>query len=959
MLRGFECLESAEEKYMCKTVRLTLWTATFLFVAALAASVTSAAPAGNDTKWPQLKYEKYKLKNGLEVILSEDHRLPLVAVNLWYHVGPMYEKAGRTGFAHLFEHMMFQGSKNVGEKAHIRYLEAAGASDINGTTDFDRTNYYETLPSNQLELALWLESDRMGFLLETLDATKLANQRDVVRNERREGVENAPYQLPEEVMQQTLFPAPHPYHGVVIGSHADIEAAKLDDVREFFRQYYTPNNASIAIVGDFDPATAKKMIEKYFGPIPSGPPVPLVDTKTQPITHETRLTVSDEVELPRVYMLWLAPAYFTPGDADADMMAYVLGRGRSSRLYKKLVYEQQIAQDVDAQRYPLKLGSMFYLQVTCKPGVTAEQAEKSINDELNALRKDGPATQEVEQARNSIQSAMVFRLQRMGEVANLLNLYNQFLDDPGKLDWDLERYDAVSAESMKTFADTTLTDNSRIVMDVIKGKKTINDPPQNKEPEKPSNVASLNIPGQEWRKTAPAPGPMSSLTLPVPKEMTLANGLTILLTEQHNLPIVAVKAVVVGGNGDNPPDNPGLAGFTVRLLTEGSKRRSALQIADDVARIGAKLETDSDPDSSMISAEVLKYNVNSYFDVLSDVVLHPAFDAKDIERVRSERATLLLQTSDDPDALSQRVSQRLLYGDRDYGYLPLGTESSIKNTTRDELEKFWTTEYVPANTGLMLAGDLTDSEARSLAEKYFGGWKSAGKRSAIPQVTANPSRSIYLVDRPGSAQTTLRAVTLGAPRSTPDYAVLEVANNALGGLFASRVNMNLREKHGYTYGANSYFNYRRGNGPFYVVSSVRTDTTADALREMFKEIEGMQTSALTPQELSLSKDAAARSLAGRFETMRQTVDTTSELFTFDLRLDFYSKLPARVDAVTARDVEQVAKQYFVPGKMFVVAVGDKEKIESALQGLNMGKVQLTNFDGTAAKPAAGGDGAAQ
>jgi zinc protease len=914
-----------------------------------------AGPADQTPSWPKLKFEKYKLKNGLEVILSEDHRLPLVAVNLWYHVGPMEEKPGRTGFAHLFEHMMFQGSKNVGEKAHFKYLEAAGASDINGTTDFDRTNYFETLPSNQLELALWLESDRMGFLLETLDGPKLANQRDVVRNERRQSTENAPYGLSEEAMLQALYPAPHPYHGVVIGSHADIEAAKLDDVREFFRQYYTPNNASIAIVGDFDPATAKQMVEKYFGPIPSGLPVPPVDAKTQPITHEVRLTVSDEVELPRVYMLWLTPPFFAPGDADANMVAHVLGGGKSSRLYKKLVYEQQIAQDVEAQRYPLKLDSNLNVQVTCKPGVTPEQVEKSINDELSALRKDGPTKQEVEQARNTIQSEMVFRLERMGSVANLLNQYNQFLGDPGKLDWDLARYDAVTADSMKKFVNTTLTDNSRVVMDVVKGKKTIDDPPQNKDPEKASTVASLNIPGQEWRKTAPAPGPMSKLTLPVPKQMTLSNGLTVLLTEQHNLPVVAAWVVVLGGNGDNPADNPGLAGFTVRMLTEGSKGRSALKMADDMAQIGAKIQSGSDPDNSTVSSEVLKRNVSSDLDVVSDVVLHPAFDGKDIERVRSERATQLLQTSDDPYALSRRVSQRVLYGDHDYGYLPLGTEASIKNTTRDELEEFWKKDYVPANAALVLAGDLTEAEARSLGEKYFGEWKNTGKRSAVPQVTANPSRSIYLVDRPGSAQTTLRAVTLGAPRSTPDYAALEVANNALGGLFASRVNMNLREKHGYTYGASSYFNYRRGTGPFYVVTSVRTDTTTDALREMFREIEGMQTSPLTPEELSLSKDSAARSLSGRFETMPQTVETTSELFTFDLPLDFYSQLPAKVDVVTSADVVQVAKRYFVPGKMFVVVVGDKQKVESGLQGLNFGKIQMTSFDGTPAKASGSGN----
>ena len=917
----------------------------FILFSLLATGVATAAPPDKASNWPQLKFEKYILKNGLEVILSEDHRLPLVAVNLWYHVGPMYEKPGRTGFAHLFEHMMFQGSKNVGEKAHFKYLEAAGASDINGTTDFDRTNYYETLPSNQLDLALWLESDRMGFLLETLDGPKLANQRDVVRNERRQSAENAPYGLAEEAMIQALYPAPHPYHGVVIGSHADIEAAQIDDVREFFRQYYTPNNASIAIVGDFDPAKARQMIEKYFGPIPSGPPVPPVTVKTQPITKEVRFTVTDEVELPRVYMLWLTPSAYEPGDADADMVAHVLGGGRSSRLYKKLVYELQIAQDVEAQRYPLKLDSMFYIQVTCKPGVTPEQVGKAINTELAALRKDGPTSQEVEQARNSIQSAMVFRLQRMGGVANLLNQYNQYLGDPGKLDWDLNRYEAVTAESMKRFADASLGDQSRVVLYAVKGKKVIDDPPKSKEPEKASNVASLNIPGQEWRKTAPAPGAMSKLSLPVPKQMKLSNGLTVLLTEQHNLPIVAARLVVLGGGGGNPTDKPGLAGFTARMLTEGTKTRSALKLADDLAQIGALLDSNSDSDTSTLSTEVLKRNVNADFDLLADVTLHPAFGEKDVERVRSERSTELLQTNDNPRMLWRRVANRILYGDQSYGYLPLGTDASIKSTTSADLVKFWASDYIPANTALVMAGDITEAEARAFGEKYFGSWKGSGERSPVPEVKASPSRSIYLVDKPGSAQTMLAAVTLGAPRSTPDYAALEVANNALGGLFSSRVNMNLREKNGYTYGAFSAFGYRRGTGPFYIASSVRTDTTADALREMFKEVDGMQTSPLTPAELSLSKDAAARSLAGRFETMSETADTTGELFTYSLPLDFYNTLPAKVDAVTSQDVERVSKQYFVPGKMFVVVVGDKSKVESGLQGLDMGKVQLTGFDG--------------
>jgi zinc protease len=513
---------------------------------------------------------------------------------------------------------------------------------------------------------------------------------------------------------------------------------------------------------------------------------------------------------------------------------------------------------------------------------------------------------------------------------------------------------------MKQFAASTLTDNSRVVMYAIKGKKIIDDPPKKTEVEKTSNVASLNIPNQEWRRTPPAAGPISKLTLPVPRQFTLSNGLTVLLTEEHSLPVVAARLVALGGAGDNPADKPGLAGFTARMLTEGSETRSALKIADDLAQIGATLNATSDADQSSVSTQVLTRNLPADFNLLSDVVLHPAFQDEEIERIRSERATDLLQVNDDPRLLVSRVSTRLLYGDTSYGFPNLGTEASIKSTTRGDLEKFWSTDYVPRNSALVIAGDVTEAEARRVGEKYFGSWKTGGERSRVPEIHAEPSQSVYLVDKSGSAQTMLAAVTLGAPRSSPDYAALEVANAILGGLFSSRVNMNLREKHGYTYGAFSFFDYHRAAGPFYVRSSVRTDTTTDALREMFNEIAGMQTSPVTPDELKMAKDATSRSLAGLFESRPATVGTTSDLFTYDLPLDFFNTLPAKVESVAGTDVERVAKQYFVPERMFVVVIGDRQKIEAGLQGLNLGKIQLTSFEGTPApdsgKPAPSGGG---
>src|ERR1700681_1398999 len=335
---------------------------------------TASSRAAGDI--PRLAFEKYTLSNGLVVILSEDKRLPMVAVNLWYHVGPANEEAGRTGFAHLFEHMMFQGSKHVPPDTYFKFLESAGASDINGTTDFDRTNYFETLPSNQLDLAPWLESDRMGYLLDKLDAPQLANQQDVVRNERRQSIENRPYGLADDAVMQLLFPAGHPYYANVMGSHQDIQAAKPEDVKKFFKQYYAPNNASLAIVGDFDRAQAKALVAKYFGTLKRGAPVPPIKTVTPRVTEERRKVVADCVELPRLYVTWITSPIFKPGDAEADIAATILGGGKSSRLYKRLVYEKQIAQNVSAQQYSLMLGSMFQIEVTARPGHTADELEK-------------------------------------------------------------------------------------------------------------------------------------------------------------------------------------------------------------------------------------------------------------------------------------------------------------------------------------------------------------------------------------------------------------------------------------------------------------------------------------------------------------------------------------------------------------------------------------------------------
>lgn len=922
-------------------------------VAKAARPAAQAAATKPASSVPTIAYEKYKLPNGLEVILVEDHRLPMVAVNLWYHVGPANERPGRTGFAHLFEHMMFQGSQHIGDDAHFKILEGAGASDINGTTDFDRTNYFETLPSNQLELALWLESDRMGFLVQTLDQAKLTNQRDVVRNERRQSVENAPYGLVEEEMFHQLFPKSHPYYASVIGSHADIEAAQLDDVRDFFKQYYAPNNASLAIVGDISKAQAKELVKKYFGTIKSGPAVPKIDAKTPAITAEKKSIVTDQVELPRVYMAWITAPIYKPGDAEMDLTAKILGGGKSSRLYKRLVYEKQIAQDVQAQQYSLILGSVFNIQATAKPGVKPEELQAAIDEELKSYRATGPTQEELVRARNSIESTMIRGLETLGGfggVADRLNQYNHYLGDPGYLPKDLARYQNATVAGIRAVAARDLSDNARVIVYGVKGSKVVNDIP--KTPATDAKAEEKPAPDTEsWRTNQPKAGPASKLTLPVPQQFKLDNGLTVYLIEQHKLPIVAANLVVLAGSETNPADKPGLASFTADMMDEGTTKRSTLKIAEDLDQIGATLGSGANADSASLTLRTLKKNLHAGFDILSDIALNPAFSERELERVRKSRLTQILQQKDNPNALASKVFYRAIYGDKHpYGFIDLGTEGATKTMTRADLSNFWTKGFVPGNAALVVAGDITQAELRDIATKYFGQWKGSAPTAKAPAPTAAGSRKIIIVDKPGSPQTQLRIGSVGIARSNPDYVPVDVMNTTLGGLFSSRINMNLREKNGYTYGAFSRFFARRGEGPFFVGTGVRTDVTAPAVKEIFSEIDRMVNTDVTADELATAKDSIARSLPGNFETTPSAAGSISELFVYSLPLDYYRSLPARIHAVTAADVKSAAAKYLQPGSMIVVGVGDKAKIEPELKKLNLGPVEERDFEGVPVGP---------
>ena len=904
-------------------------------------------------KLPEIKYETYTLPNGLKVLTHEDHRLPLVAVDLWYHVGPLNEKAGRTGFAHLFEHMMFEGSEHVGEKAHIKFVQGAGATDVNGTTSFDRTNYFETLPANQLELGLWLESDRMGFLMEGLDRIKLANQRDVVRNERRQG-EGQPYEAANEEVFHLLFPPSHPYYPSVIGSHADIEAARINDIRDFHQQFYTPNNASIAIAGDFNPKQLKDLLTKYFGPIPQGPKVEEVKVVTPAITAQKRSTVTDTVKLPQLTIAWLTPAVYTPGAEDADVVLFALGGAKASRLDQALVYKTQVAQNVRCGGQSLKLIGFAECTITAKPGIKLEDLEATTWSEIAKLQNDGPTAKEVEASKATSLTGKISGLQRLGGfggIADTLNEYNQYTGDPGYLGKDIAATEAVTVASAKAAAQKYFTKEAAVVVYCIPGKKVLNDVPRSPE-NTDADVKIVNPytaefeTAQNWRKTPPVAGPASTFRLPTPKTFALKNGVKVYLVEEKALPVLSASLVTRAGSESNPVGKGGLATLTAQLMGESTTKRDLTTLAEDQERIGTRIGVGASMDGATASMTVLTNHTMEGMDLLSDVVLHPAFKEEELDRIRKQRLVGLSQEGDSVSAMAQRVGPMLIYGDQPYGASPTGTTDSVKGLTHADVATFYANHYGPADSALVLVGDVTEPEAKKLAERYFGGW--TGKASPglpIPPAPAAQATRVVIVDKPGAPQTALIVYGLGLPITTPDLQAIQIMNYTLGGSFGSRINMNLREEHGYTYGANSAYSFYRGGGPFIAGGLVRTDITGLAAKELLYEIKRFPTTPPTEAELKMAKDSRIQSLPGQFETTAATAGALGSLFLYDRPLDYYANLPAKYLAVTAADVARVAKDDVHPDQLIIVAVGDRAKIEPGLKEQKLGAIEIRDGQG--------------
>lgn len=894
---------------------------------------SSTMIAQKESKLPKLQYEEYHLDNGLRVILHEDRSTPIVAVNLWYHVGSKNEVVGRTGFAHLFEHMMFQGSKNYNDD-YFYPLQEAGAN-INGSTNPDRTNYFEVVPSNFLELALFMEADRMGGLLDAMTQEKLDNQRDVVKNERRQRYDNQPYGTDFEKLFAEMFPPPHPYNWTTIGSLDDLTAASMDDVKAFFRQYYVPNNVSLVIAGDFDKAQAKKWVEKYFGPIKKGDDIKRPNPKAPKLNGEIRKTFEDSVQLPRIYMAWEAGPAYSADEPALDILSSILSDGRGSRLEGNLVYGKQLSQDASAFNYALEAGGMFIIMSTAKPGKTLDEIEANINAEIARIQKEAPSKEEMDRALNSIESQSIYSMQTVLGKANQMNSYATFLGKPDYFQADLDRYAKVTAADVQKAAAKYLTKDRFVMNFVPRTSKAVS--VGNSSANKPTSTAAKEKEEKnrdEYTKNLPKPGPNPTFALPAIEKTKLSNGLNVWIVKQSELPIVSMNMVFNSGGTLDPKDRSGLASFTANLLDSGTKTRSAVQIANELQAIGANLRTGSGWDSANVTLQTLTKNIDGALDLYSDVILHPSFPEDEVETLRKRTLVSLLQRKDNANAIANVAYGTLLYGkDHPYGRSLGGDEKSISAITRDEIEKFYGTNYHPNNATLIIVGDTDGKTIMPKLEKAFGKWEAGEAISTEPPAAKTFDKpGIYIVDKPGAAQSVITIGQVGVPRNNPDYFPLTVLNSILGGQFTSRVNMNLREDKGYTYGARTSWAFRKGAGPFEASADVQTAVTKESVVEFMKELNGIRGSIpLTDTELEYSKQSLIRRFPAGFETVGQISGQLSNLVVYGLSDSYFNNYIRDIQAVTAKDVDRVANKYLTPDKMAILIVGDRSVIEPKLK----------------------------
>lgn len=873
-----------------------------------------------------IPFRKEVLDNGLTVIVHEDHKAPVVAVNLWYHVGSKNEVPGRTGFAHLFEHLMFQGTEHY-DGEFLTALENLGSTDFNATTWFDRTNYFQTVPKNALDAVLWLESDRMGHFAGAITQAKLDEQRGVVKNEKRQG-DNQPYGRVWEHIQTALFPPGHPYSWLTIGSMADLDAATLDNVHEWFHSWYGPNNAVLAIAGDVDTGEALAKARLYFGDIAPLPPLTRPGVWIPRHTADRRMTLQDRVPQARIYRAWTGPQWESDEATPLALAAAVLAGDKNSRLYQRLVYRDRLATDVTLSTIAMEIAGVSYLVVSAQPGADLTAIEHAIDEEMQAFLREGPSRRELERVTTDFRAGFLRGIEKVGGYAGKAGTLAESMVLGGRPDaWkdDLAMLASARPEDLQKAAAGWLGTGS-FTLTVL-----------------PYPALEAAAAGAD-RKGIPPAGPPPPVGFPTVERMKLANGLGVMLAPRPGSGLIEMQLIVEGGYAADPAARPGTASLAMGMLDEGTATRSALKISEELSLLGANLGSGATLDNAYVTLSALRDKLEPSLAIFADVALNPTFPPSELERLRGIYLAGLSQEQSRPNSMALRVLPKLLYGAGHPYAMPLtgsGTEASLKALQREDLIAFHSTWFKANHATLVVAGDVTLDELRGLLERFFGRWPGGEVPSqALPAPAPAASDVLYLLDRPGADQSVIFAGQTLPPVGNPQDLALEIMHDVLGGKISARINMNLREDKHWSYGAYTTLIDAHGARPFFVIAPVQTDRTADALQELRREMTAIVGERpVKADELARVQSTEVLALAGRWETADAVVGALSRSVRFGLPEDYWPRYAQAVGAVTLAEVNNAARANIRPQSQVFVVVGDRNKIEPGLQGLGFREIR--------------------
>lgn len=876
-----------------------------------------------------IDYQRYVLDNGLTLLVHEDHKAPIATVNIWYHVGSKNEHEGITGFAHLFEHLMFNGSENYQGEWFLP-MEKAGGTDLNGTTWFDRTNYFQTVPVPALDMVLWMESDRMGHFVGAITQEGLDEQRSVVQNEKRQG-DNKPYGKAGYIQLEGMFPEGHPYRWSTIGSMEDLNAATLEDVTHWFETYYGASNAVLVVAGDVNPDEIFERVKYYFGDIAPGPALNKPERWIAKRTESSRDRMYDEVAQARISKSWNTPSF---GEEDAvylEIAAEILAGSKNSLLYKRLVYEDQIASSVSAMQLPLEIAGIFEVEAYAKPGVPLSQIETAINEEMAEFLRRGPTRDQLERVKTSYFASLIRGLEKVGGFrgkAQLLATYETYVGDASLYKRDLKIFENATANNVRDAARRWLSSGDHNLEVIPRAKYQVAEE------------------GAD-RSQLPGPGEAPELDFPEIQDYQLENGIRVLQVQRGDLPVVSVSLQFDAGYSADPQDQLGAAGLMSAMLDEGTENYDALEFAARAEELGAVISSGSSLDTSSIGLSALSVNLEDSLELLKEAILNPSFDESELERLRSNWLDQIAREKTEPYSLALRNLPPLLYGDNHPYGIPFtgsGTEESISALTADQLRAFHRTWIRPDNAQIVVVGNLSREEIEPLLNNEFGDWDAPDiERPAKELFPVDPVEEtvIYLMDKPGSPQSLVIGGHLLPPNQDEDREELDMAVRILGGNFNARLNMNLREDKGWAYGARASATSAVGQRPLIYYAPVQIDRTVDSLRELIRETNAyIGETPANIEELTRSKDGILRSLPGRYETNGSVAGTLQDILMYDRPLDYVDRYQNELESMTLEDVQQAANAYLMPGNTIWLIVGDLDEIEQPLREAGIADVRV-------------------